>query len=116
MARLEELVQGVSVAGVVAGEPVQVVAVRWFGSAGLSLTYRHGDGRVAETLLYRESEPTLLVDSGDASWSFDGDGRLFRLVAEARRIELAYLFDPRLAVHLSHRSILCRIRFRRCTG
>lgn len=35
------------------------------------------------------------------AWSFDGDGALFRLVAEARRIRLAYLFDPRLAVHLS---------------
>ena len=32
---------------------------------------------------------------------FDADGRLFRLAAEARRIELAYLFDQRLAVHLS---------------
>lgn len=34
-------------------------------------------------------------------WSFDGDGALFRLVSEATRIRLAYLFDPRLAVHTS---------------
>ena len=31
-------------------------------------------------------------------WSFDGDGKLFRLVAEALRILLAHLFDPVLAV------------------
>jgi SNF2 family DNA or RNA helicase len=31
-------------------------------------------------------------------WSFDGDGDLFRLVSEAKRIDLAYLFDPYLAV------------------
>lgn len=101
MAKLEELTPGVVVAGVVAGETVTVVASRWFGTAGLSLTYRHGDGRVAETLLYCDAEPTLLIDGTGSGWTFDGDGRLFRLAAEARRIQLAYLFDPRLAVHLS---------------
>jgi hypothetical protein len=34
-------------------------------------------------------------------WSFDGDGARFRLVSEAHRIRLAYLFDPVLAVHTS---------------
>ena len=33
--------------------------------------------------------------------SFDADGRLLRLVAEAERIRLAHLFDPYLAVHAS---------------
>jgi SNF2 family DNA or RNA helicase len=34
-------------------------------------------------------------------FSFDGDGALFRLVSEAHRIRLAYLFDPVMAVHTS---------------
>jgi len=34
-------------------------------------------------------------------WSFDGDSALFRLLSEANRIRLAYLFDPLLAVHSS---------------
>lgn len=34
-------------------------------------------------------------------WSFNGDGRLLRLVSEAHRIQLAHLFDPMLAVHTS---------------
>ena len=33
--------------------------------------------------------------------AFDGDGGLFRLVAEAHRIRLGYLFDPVLAVNTS---------------
>jgi hypothetical protein len=41
-----------------------------------------------------------IVESG-RPWSFDGDGALFRLVAEAHRIRLAHLFDPVLAVHTS---------------
>lgn len=32
---------------------------------------------------------------------FRGDGKLFRLVSEAHRIRLAYLFDPHLAVYTS---------------
>ena len=34
--------------------------------------------------------------------AFGGDGRRFRLAAEAERIRLAHLFDPYLAVHASH--------------
>jgi hypothetical protein len=34
-------------------------------------------------------------------WSFDGDGALFRLAAEAHRIRLAHLFGPLLAVPTS---------------
>jgi SNF2 family DNA or RNA helicase len=34
-------------------------------------------------------------------WTFDGDGAMLRLVSEAHRIRLAYLFDPLLAVHTS---------------
>jgi SNF2 family DNA or RNA helicase len=41
-----------------------------------------------------------IVEAG-SPWSFDGDGATFRLVSEARRIRLAYLFDPLLAVHTS---------------
>lgn len=48
-------------------------------------------------LLYRDREPTLEVVEAGRPWSFDGDGRLFRLVSEAHRIDLAHLFDPLLA-------------------
>ncbi len=34
-------------------------------------------------------------------FSFDGDGAQFRLASEARRISLAHLFDPLLAIHTS---------------
>jgi hypothetical protein len=56
---------------------------------------------VAEQLVYRDDESRLVLESVSRRWAFDGDGALFRLVSEARRIRLAYLFDPMLAVHLS---------------
>lgn len=52
-------------------------------------------------MLYRDDEPRLELVEYGRPWGFDGDGALFRLVSEAQRIRLAYLFDPLLAVHTS---------------
>jgi SNF2 family DNA or RNA helicase len=95
------LVPGALVGGVVPGEPVTVVAVVWHGDNALTLTYRRPGGEVAEQLVYRDDEAKLSLEGTGRHWAFDGDGALFRLVSEARRIRLAYLFDPMLAVHLS---------------
>jgi hypothetical protein len=63
--------------------------------------YRDPGGRVADEVLFRHDEPRLQLVEAGRPWSFDGDGYLFRLVAEAHRIRLAHLFDPVLAVHTS---------------
>lgn len=51
--------------------------------------------------IYRDREAMLEIVESGRPWNFDGDSRLFRLVSEAYRIRLAYLFDPLLAVHTS---------------
>jgi SNF2 family DNA or RNA helicase len=99
--KLEQLQPSAAVRGIVPDALVTVVSVQWFGSEALELTYKTASGKVANELLYRHDEPRLeLVEQG-RPWSFDGDGALFRLVSEAQRIRLAYLFDPVLAVHTS---------------
>ena len=97
IARLEELTPGASVRGVVPDALVTVVAAQSHGAA-VTLTYRTPDGRVAERLLYRADEPHLEVAAAGRPWTFDADGDLFRLVSEAKRISLAHLFDPYVAV------------------
>jgi SNF2 family DNA or RNA helicase len=99
--RLEDLQPNAAVRGVLPDQLVTVVSVQWFGSQALELTYKGPSGRVANELLYRHDEPRLQVVEQGRPWSFDGDGRLFRLVSEAHRIRLAHLFDPVLAVHTS---------------
>ncbi|MEJ5256308.1 MAG: helicase-related protein [Acidimicrobiales bacterium] len=100
-ARLEDLTPGATVAGLVPGEEVTVVQVAWHGGNAMTITFRHADGRTGEQLLFREDETHLQIIAAGPGWSFDAPGDLFRLVSEARRIRLAYLFDPMLAVHLS---------------
>src|SRR3954452_6760166 len=99
---LEDLTPGARVLGVLPDQPVTVVQAEWHGTQALTLTYRDEAGRVDHQLLYRANEAALEVQAPGRAWSFDGDGRLFRLTSEALRIRLAHLFDPYLAVHTSN--------------
>ena len=101
MARLEDLTPGAVVKGVLADALVTVVSGAWHGDAVLEITYKDPQGNVGNELIYRDREPSLEIAESGLPFSFDGDGELFRLVSEAYRIHLAYLFDPMLAVHTS---------------
>ena len=50
---------------------------------------------------FRSNEPELELVAAGKKWSFAGSGDLFRLVSEAERIRLAYLFDPYVAMSSS---------------
>jgi superfamily II DNA or RNA helicase len=102
MARLEDLTPGARVRGVLADRTITVVQVQWHASSALTLTYRDDAGTVAQELIYRDGEPRLEVEASGRAWSFDADGHLFRLASEARRIQLAYLFDPYIAISSSN--------------
>ncbi|MDD3846880.1 MAG: helicase-related protein [Syntrophorhabdaceae bacterium] len=101
MIRLEDLQPNAVVCGLLPSCLVTVVSVQWYGTEALELTYKTAAGKVANELLYRDDESRLELAEQGRPWSFDGDGAQFRLVSEAHRIRLAYLFDPVLAVHTS---------------
>src|SRR2546428_5018068 len=102
MAKLEEISRGCRLKGVVAGSPVEVVDVQWQGTSALAVVYRDIQGRTGDVLLLRSQESTIGVIKEDVGRrAFDADGSRFRLVSEAYRIQLAYVFDPLLAVHSS---------------
>lgn len=99
---LDDLVAGVQVTGLDPAGPVTVVAVQWHGSSAVTLTYRDDKAQVHERLVFRADEGTFeIIEGTQRRWSFDADGDLFRLAAESRRIHLAYLFDPMIAVTTS---------------
>jgi len=98
---LEDLKPGASVKGILPDSLVTVELVKWHGSNVAEVTYKDSQGRLGNELVYRDREPTLELATTGRPWSFDADGATFRLVSEAYRIRLAYLFDPLLAVHTS---------------
>lgn len=101
MAQLEEITKDATVKGILANAAVRIIDAKPIGSNALKVVYESPDGTTDQEILYRDREPTLEVVESGRPWSFTGDGNLFRLVSEAQRIQLAYLFDPVLAVHTS---------------
>lgn len=101
MVKLEELTSGSIINGILPTQSVTIIEAKWHGSDVVELTYKDVSGHPYTELLFRDREPTLEIAIEGRSWNFDGDGDLLRLVSEAHRIRLAYLFDPRLAVHTS---------------
>jgi SNF2 family DNA or RNA helicase len=101
MTQLEQLQRGVLVRGLIPQQLVTLIDVEWNGSNAVTVVYRRSDGKIGDTLLYRENEAELEIVQAERLWAFDVDGALLRLVSEAYRIHLAHLFDPLLAVHTS---------------
>ncbi len=79
-----------------------VAAVVPIGEGSVQVFYRTPDGTTKERLLGRGDEASLSLATVEPPWSFDGDGATFQLTCEAKRIDLAFLFDPMMAVHTSN--------------
>ncbi len=101
MAKLEDLKLNAQVKGVDPSGPVAILNFKWHGSDVVEVTYRDIAGKDHSELLFRDREAGLEVLEAGAPWAFDSNGELFRLVSEAYRVRMAYLFDPWMAVHLS---------------
>lgn len=101
MATLEELRPGIHVKGLLPGKLVTLIEVKPYGTTVVEVTYKDASGLPGTMLLYQQDAARLEIASQELPWSFDADGTLFRLVSEAYRISLAYLFDPLIAVHTS---------------
>lgn len=67
MARLEDITTGRTIAGIASKEPVTVVAVKWYGTAVLEITYKNKTGE----LLYRENKAGIDILDSKLPLSFD---------------------------------------------
>jgi superfamily II DNA or RNA helicase len=102
MLRLEDVKKDAAVNGIEPGQIVQIVTTEPIGENALTVYYRTADGQLKEQMLFRSSEASLSLAEAGRPWAFDASGEEFKLAAEAYRIDLAYLFDPMMAVHTSN--------------
>ena len=101
MLKLENLQTGTRVRGLAPEGVATVKSVNWYGDQGMEVVFTDAQQRIQQRLIYRDDEPSLeLVEEG-RPWSFTADGELLRLVSEAWRIKLAWMFDPYLAITTS---------------
>jgi SNF2 family DNA or RNA helicase len=102
MAKLEDLKPGMPLVGLEPSVVATVAAVVPIGEGAVQVFYRTPDGTTKERLLGRADEDSISIATIERPWSFDGDGAAFQLTCEAKRIDLAFLFDPMMAVHTSN--------------
>jgi superfamily II DNA or RNA helicase len=95
--KLEEITTGVSVTGLAARGLAEVVSVDWLGEDYLHVFFRSERGP-EERILTRSDEARLEAARAVRPFSFAAGADDFRLAAEAKRIRLAHLFDPYLAL------------------
>lgn len=87
--------------GLAASGPVEILAVEMHGSGAATVTWAEADGRPDRRVIYGDTLASLRIAEAGRRWAFNADGDDFLLASEARRLRLAYLFDPMLAVTTS---------------
>jgi superfamily II DNA or RNA helicase len=102
MITLESLKPGTSLVGIEPTLVVTLVTVVPISEGAVQAIYKTSDGTLKERLLTRIDESTISLASVERPWAFDGNGEDFKLAVEAKRIDLAFLFDPMMAVHTSN--------------
>ncbi|MXW61888.1 MAG: DUF3883 domain-containing protein [Acidimicrobiaceae bacterium] len=99
--KFDDLAAGMRLEGVVADGEVTVVAVEMHGPGSATLTYRTGDGRLGDRII-GVADLAGFGAANQRRWSFDADGAMFQLAAEAQRLQQAHLADPFAAVDTSN--------------
>ena len=101
MPLLDSLQTGMHVHGLRPNQLVTLISIQHHGSDTATITYRTPDGQLGEDLLTAEDISRLTVEAASHDWTFDAPADHYLLALEAYRIELAAMFDPRLAIHTS---------------
>jgi len=100
--KIQDIQPGQTLEGLEPSALATVSAVVPIGDTAVQVYYRNSDGVVIERLLTAADESNISIATAESPWSFDGNGEAFKLAVEAKRIDLAFLFDPMMAVHTSN--------------
>ena len=99
---IEEIKPGLQLEGIEPGLVICVDAVRHIGTSSIQIFYKKPSGENTEQLITSSEAKNIRIALVERPWSFEGDGDAFKLTIEAKRIDLAFLFDPMMAVHTSN--------------
>lgn len=101
MLTLQDLKPNTDIAGLETSGLVRIKMTEPIGDGAISVVYQTSEGDFKQRLIFPADLTTLKIAKSGQNWSFDADGRAFKLGLEAQRIQWAHLFDPMMAVHSS---------------
>jgi hypothetical protein len=100
--QLSEIKAGLALVGLDPELVCTVVAVNLIAESAVQVFYKLPEGTFKERLLGIADDATIALATTQRPWAFDGDAAAFQLACEAKRIDLAFLFGPMMAVHTSN--------------
>ena len=99
--QVAELRKGQTISGLVPNKNVTVINIEMYSDDQGELTYRLPDGTPDSIIIESKDLDNCIVLTANSAMPFTCHGDIFKLVTEAERIKLAYLFDPYTAVNTS---------------
>lgn len=99
--KLEQITNGMHITGIETDTAVAIEKAEMVGADTIAIIYRNADGQLREQILQRYHEQKI-TEVESSLWDFSGKGDEFILALESRRIQLAHLFDPMMAIHTSN--------------
>ena len=87
--------------GLAGPDPVTVLTVQRLTDDSATVVYRDEHGHLAERIIFADDLSMVREDTAGSAFTFDGDSQSFWMAAEARRMRLAFLFDPQAALGTS---------------
>lgn len=99
---ISEINANTTILGIEQDTPITIQAAASISESSVNVFYTMPDGTVKSRLITKKDAGNLSIAKDNLPCSFTGDAHEFKLALEAKRIELAYLFDPVMAVHSSN--------------
>ena len=99
--KLEQIAGGMHLTGIETDTAVTIEKAEMVGADTIAIIYRNADSQLREQILQRCDEQKI-TEAELSTWDFSAKGDEFILALETRRIQLAHLFDPMMAVHTSN--------------
>lgn len=96
---ISEIKQNISIVGLEQDKVITIQAIAPINDSSVNVFYTLSDGSVKSRLITATDAANLRIAEKEIPFSFKGNAEEFKLALEAKRIELAYLFDPMMAVH-----------------
>lgn len=100
MTKLEDIKVGSLIEGLTLAR-IKILNIKWRGENILEVVFEDEQENLGKQLLSREDENRLTVCKNQSSYHFDMSKEKIELILDAYRINLAYFFDPYLAIHNS---------------
>ncbi len=100
--KLDDIKAKMLIKGIEPNTLVEIISIEKMGKDNFQLIYKSPASGVREQLISRAQEQDLIEVQKTAKWDFTAEGNQFKLAMEALRINLAYYFDPMMAMHTSN--------------